>query len=64
MTDRPDGFRFAALATMAEEAVGELDAVHRPVWASSEARAAGKEPTCVSRQVADDLRRVLERVTS
>lgn len=54
----------AALAAIAEEAVAELDAVHRP--------GAGKDPMgcvtcfpvdggwpCVSRQVADDLRRVL-----
>lgn len=54
------------------QAVAELDAEHRPTWASPTAEAAGKEPVgcvicfpadgswpCVSRMVADDLRACL-----
>ena len=51
------------------EAVAELDAEHRPTWASDAAEAAGKDPIgcetcfpadgswpCSTRLVADDLR--------
>lgn len=65
--------RFLARAGKAvHQAVTELDAEHAPTWTSADGKAAGKEPIgcqvcfpgdgswpCVTRMVADDLRRLL-----
>lgn len=68
-------FAFFHLRTAVLDAIRELEAGHRPEWASEKAKASGKEPLwcttcgaadgswpCLAAEVAGDLKRALEAV--